>query len=130
MFTMDDAQYASHCREQLRNFAQDTLVRTEHLPKEDSLRELAAAFSELSAGKRDLYLDGPSLVSRLFTTYPDFAPSFPRDLLWFLAGECLHYMPDEEIEAYQQLDEMRAEAAAQGKVLDLRQARASLQRVQ
>ena len=39
-------------------------------------------------------------------------------------------MPDEEIETYQQLDEMRAEAAAQGKVLDLRQARASLQKLQ
>ena len=127
---MDDAQYASHCRELLKQFAGDTIKRTEHLPESDSLRELAAAFGELSDGTRDLYVDGPALVSRLFTTYPDFAPSFPRDLLWFLAGECLHYMPDEEIAAYQQLDEMRAEAAAQGKVLDLRQARASLQQMQ
>ena len=84
----------------------------------------------VAEGERDLYLDGPQLVSRLFTTYPDFAPTFPRDLLWFLAGECLHYMPDEEIAIYQQLDELRAEAAAQGKTLDLRQARASLQQLQ
>lgn len=127
---MDDAQYASHCRAQLKKFAEDMTRRTEHLPESDSLRELAAAFAELGDGDRDLYLDGPSLVSRLFTTYPDFAPTFPRDLLWFLAGECLHFMPDEEIEAYQQLDEMRADAAAQGKVLDLRQARANLQKLQ
>ena len=127
---MDDAQYASHCRGLLKQFAEDMVKRTEHLPESDSLRELAAAFIQLSDGERDLYIDGPSLVSRLFTTYPDFAPTLPRDLLWFLAGECLHYMPDEEIAAYQQLDEMRAEAAAQGKVLDLRQARASLRQVQ
>lgn len=127
---MDDAQYASHCRELLQQFAQDMIKRTEHLPEADSLRELATAFGDLCNGSRDLYLDGPSLVSRLFTTYPDFAPTLPRDLLWFLAGECLHYMPDEEIALHQQLDEMRAEAAAQGKVLDLRQARASLQQLQ
>ncbi len=127
---MDDAQYASHCRQLLEQFAGDMIKRTEHLPESDSLRELAAAFGELCDGSRDLYLDGPALVSRLFTTYPDFAPAFPRDLLWFLAGECLHYMPDEEIETYQQLDELRAEAAASGKVLDLRQARASLQQLQ
>lgn len=127
---MDDAQYASHCRELLKEFSGDMIKRTEHLPESDSFRELATAFAELSHGSRDLYVDGPTLVSRLFTTYPDFAPTLPRDLLWFMAGECLHYMPDEEIAAYQQLDEMRAEAAAHGKVLDLRQARASLQQVQ
>ena len=127
---MDDAQYANYCREQLQDFAATLVKRTEHLPENDSLRELAAAFGQLADGERDLYLDGPQLVSRLFTTYPDFAPTFPRDLLWFLAGECLHYMPDEEIATYQQLDELRADAAAQGKTLDLRQARASLQQLQ
>ena len=83
---MDDAQYASHCRDLLLHFARDMMTRTEHLPEGDSLRELAQAFGELCDGTRDLYLDGPALVSRLFTTYPDFAPTFPRDLLWFLAG--------------------------------------------
>lgn len=127
---MDDNQYANYCREQLRDFARTMVTRTEHLPEDDSLRELSAAFAALASGERDLYGEGPGLVSRLFTTYPDFAPTFPRDLLWFLAGECLHYMPDEEIATYQQLDDMRAEAAAQGKTLDLRQARASLARLQ
>ncbi len=127
---MDDAQYANHCHSLLKEFAETFTARTENLPEDDSLVELCTAFRELSAGERDLYLDGPALVSRLFTTYPDFAPTFPRDLLWFIAGECLHYMPDEEIAAYQQLEEMRLEAASQGKVLDLRQARASLQKLQ
>jgi hypothetical protein len=127
---MDDAHYARHCLEQLQAFADTFNARTAHLPEEDALRELGRAFTELASGSRDLYLEGPALVSRLFTTYPDLAPTFPRDLLWFLAGECLHYMPEAEIQTYQQLDEMRAEAAAQGVVLDLRQARASLQQLQ
>ena len=127
---MDDAQYARYCRDQLQDFAATMTKRTEHLPENDSLRELAVSFAQLADGERDLYLDGTALVSRLFTTYPDFAPSFPRDLLWFLAGECLHYMPDEEIALYQQLDEMRAEASAWGQILDLRQARNSLKQLQ
>ena len=127
---MDDAQYAGYCREQLSEFSDSLVKRTEHLPEDDALRELAAAFAELAQGDRDLYVDGPGLVSRLFTTYPDFAPSFPRDLLWFLAGECLHYMPDEEIAVYQQLDDLRAEAAARGEMLNLRQAKASLKQLQ
>ena len=127
---MDDAQYASHCRALLTDFAQTLVTRTAHLPEADPLRALALAFSQLGSEGNDLYADGQNLVSRLFTAYPDFAPGFPRDLLWFFAGECLHYMPDEEITEYQQLDEMRREAAEQGKTLDLRQARASLKSLQ
>ena len=127
---MDDNQYASYCRDLLSEFASTMHKRLEHLPEGDSIRELSDRFGALSTGELDLYADGPGLVSRLFTTYPDFAPTLPRDLLWFLAGECLHYMPDEEIAAYQQLDELRAEAAAKGEVLDLRQAKASLRQEQ
>lgn len=127
---MDDTQYAAHCREQLQEFARTLQQRTQHLPENDSLRELAASFVALCEDPVDVYADGPALVSRLFTTYPDFAPTFPRELLWFFAGECLHYMPDEEIELFQRLDERRVAAAARGEVLDLREARASLRKLQ
>jgi len=127
---MDDSQYAQHCREALADFRRDFVTRTEHLPVNDPLRDLAAAFSALSEPGSDLYVDGPTLVSRLFVTFPDFAPTFPRELLWFFAGECLHYMPDEEIILFQELDELRAEATAQGKVLNLREAKANLRKLQ
>ncbi len=127
---MNDEQYLSHCRQQLTDFADSLAKRTEHLPPDDSLRELAASFIRLGEQDSDLYADAPALVSRLFTTYPDFAPTFPRDLLWFLGGECLHYMPDEEISLFQQLEEQRSEAAALGETLDLRAARAKLLKLQ
>ena len=127
---MDDASYANYCREQLQRFSDDFITRTGHLPEQDGLRQLAGAFAELAAGSRDLYGDGPALVSRLFTTFPDFAPAFPRDLLWFLAGDCLHFMPDEEIQLFQQLEEQRIAAAAKGERLDLREARAKLLKLQ
>jgi hypothetical protein len=127
---MNDEQYLSMCLKQLETFTSGLVARTGHLPDNDPLRELAARFEDLVRGELGLYRDGPALVSRLFTTYPDFAPSFPRDLLWFFGGDCLHFMPDDEIAVYQQLDDMRAEAAARGETLDIRAARATLQGLQ
>jgi len=127
---MNDEQYLTYCREQLSEFATELLLRTKHLPEKDSLRNLAEAFRSLADGELDLYADGPAQISRLFTTYPDFAPTFPRDLLWFFGGDCLHFMPDPEIAMYQQLEDLRTEACARGETLDLRAARASLRGLQ
>lgn len=127
---MNDEQYLEHCRALLNDFAQTLASRTEHLPQDDALRELAAAFADCAATDTDLYIRGPDLVARLFTTYPDFAPTLPRQLLWFFGGDCLHYMPDEEIEQYQQLEEMRLAAADRGEIFKLRDARAKLLNLQ
>lgn len=56
-----------------------------------------------------LYL-GQDLISQVFHRYPQIAHLVPRDLLWFFGGDCLHFMPDEEIELFQRLDERRYEA--------------------
>lgn len=127
---MNDEQYLQHCHEQLSAFADTLFRRTADLDENDAFRRIAAAFQNLVNGEGDLYVDGPALVSRLFTTYPDFAPTFPRELLWFFGGECLHYMPDEEIQIFQQLDAERHRAAARGEILDLRAARANLLKLQ
>lgn len=127
---MNDDQYLAHCQNLMSSFSRDLEKRTEMLGEEDSLRQLAAAFVALSASPEKIYTQGSDLVARLFTTYPDFAPSFPRDLLWFLGGDCLHFMPDEEIQQHQQLDEMRHEAASRGAQLDFTQARAKLLKLQ
>ena len=127
---MNDEQYLSYCQDLLGEFARDFERRTRSLEDGDSLQDLAAAFLELHDGTRDLYGEGQELVARLFTTYPDFAPTFPRDLLWFLGGECLHFMPDAEIEQHQQLADLRTEAAANGEALDLIAARAKLLKLQ
>ncbi|MBM7059217.1 dehydrogenase [Pseudomonas sp. UL073] len=57
----------------------------------------------------NLYL-GQELISQVFHRYPQIAHLVPRDLLWFFGGDCLHFMPDEEIELFQRLDERRYEA--------------------
>lgn len=128
---MNDPQYLLHCRQLLADFARTLNQRTDAMAETDSLRQLAGAFQRLADDDQsDLYRVGPSLVDRLFTTYPDFAPTLPRELLWFFGGDCLHYMPDDEIALYQQLDELRAAAADRGETLDLRTARAKLLKLQ
>ena len=65
---------------------------------------------------------------RLFSHQPEFAPTFPRSLLWFLGGDCLHVLTDQEIATFQALDEERLEAAERGELYDYRaQATARLQ---
>ena len=123
---MDDQQYTVHCRQVLADYAASLAQRTGQLAEGDHLRELAHGFVTLASDAGDLFGDGPALVMRLLTHYPDFAPDFPRELLWFLGGECLHFMPDEEIAVYQQLDELRAAAATRGEVIDFAEARAKL----
>ncbi|WXL24090.1 PA2817 family protein [Ectopseudomonas mendocina] len=53
---------------------------------------------------------GQDLISQIFQRYPQIAHLVPRDLLWFFGGDCLHFMPDEEIEMYQTLEERRFQA--------------------
>lgn len=127
---MNDEQYLNHCRELLQNFAQEMGQRTEFLAENDPLRELTAEFQAIAEHGADLYAEGPLLVTRLFTHFPDFAPTFPRDLLWFFGSDCLHYMPDEEISGFQELGRLRLAAADRGETLNIRDARAKLLKLQ
>lgn len=74
----------------------------------------------------DLYL-GQDILCQIIARYPQIAHLIPRDLLWYFGGDCLHYMPDEEIAQYQLLDEHRAEAEERGEAFDWEQARQLLQ---
>lgn len=64
---------------------------------------------------------GQDLISQVFQRYPQIAHLVPRDLLWFFGGDCLHFMPDEEIALYQALDERRYEAEQNDEPFDWNQ---------
>ncbi|TFF37180.1 PA2817 family protein [Pseudomonas sp. RIT623] len=53
---------------------------------------------------------GQDLICQVIQRYPQIAHLVPRDLLWFFGGDCLHFMPDEELNLYQTLEERRYEA--------------------
>lgn len=64
---------------------------------------------------------GQDLISQVFHRYPQIAHLVPRDLLWFFGGDCLHFMPDEEIALFQRLDERRFEAEENDEPFDWNQ---------
>lgn len=70
-------------------------------------------FDELVMNLQDVPQErhlGQEMICQVFHRYPQIAHLVPRDLLWFFGGDCLHYMPDEEIELFQRLEERRYEA--------------------
>lgn len=52
------------------------------------------------------YENGQDLMCHLVTHYPQATHLAHRDLFWHFAGECLHYLSDEEIASYQQMEEL------------------------
>ncbi len=66
----------------------------------------------------DLREKGQWLIDRVVMSYDHLLPFLSRDLMWFFGGNCLHYMSDEEIHFYQQLDELRHAAESQNREFD------------
>ncbi|EXF95991.1 dehydrogenase [Pseudomonas fluorescens HK44] len=64
---------------------------------------------------------GQDILCQVITRYPQIAHLVPRDLLWYFAGDCLHYMPDDEIGLYQALEERRYEAEQNDEPFDWNQ---------
>ena len=64
---------------------------------------------------------GQDLMSQVILRYPQVAHLVPRDLLWFFGGDCLHFMPDEELDLYQALEERRHEAELNDEPFDWNQ---------
>lgn len=48
------------------------------------------------------------LLTTLITHYPNLTPAIPRELLWAIGGSCLHYLGDEEIEQFSEIEEQQS----------------------
>lgn len=64
---------------------------------------------------------GQDILTQVIARYPQIAHLIPRDLLWYFAGDCLHYLSDEEIDMYQALEERRYEAEQNDEPFDWNQ---------
>ena len=94
-------------------------------PTEDDLEFLAALTQLQQQSHEPSFLEqGQTLMCRVVGSYPHLMPLLYRDLLWFFGGDCLHFMPDEEIAVFQRLDEQREEAKEQQAPFSYKEARA------
>lgn len=113
--------YLTHHHELLKYVQQLLVALIQELPEPHEHELFVQRFGELVdefAQRHDERYDGQELFGQIFQRYPQLAPQIPRDLLWFFGGECLHFMPDEEIEQFQQLEERRHQALEQGDQFD------------
>ncbi|WOJ95988.1 PA2817 family protein [Congregibacter brevis] len=99
-------------------------------PDGATLVELAQQFDVLAANTSQVMDEGPGLIYRLLTIAPQFAQEFPRDLLWYLGQECLHFMPDDEINLFAELDDQRRAADSSGQEFSWSEARAAAKALQ
>ena len=95
------------------------------LSSEDDQEFLAALARLQQQPQEPGFLEqGQVLMCRVVGSYPHLMPLLYRDLLWFFGGDCLHFMPDEEISVFQRLDEQREEAKQQQLPFSYKEARA------
>lgn len=87
------------------------------------LERFEELIAQLEAGDQDALYRGQEIICQVISRYPQVAHLIPRDLLWYFGGDCLHFMPDEEIAQYQLLDEHMADATARGEEFNWVQAR-------
>lgn len=103
-----------YLRQVLQTLANEDVVPEEH---QEFILRYDELIGQMQQGADDHYL-GQELISQVFQRYPQIAHQVPRDLLWFFAGECLHFMTDDEIANYQLLEERRFAALEKGETFD------------
>lgn len=96
----------------------------EQIPEENHalfMERFDELLTQLPESPEDSLYLGQELICQTIQRYPQISHLIPRDLLWFFAGDCLHYMPDEEIQLFQALDERRYEAEQNDEPFDWNQ---------
>ncbi|MCL6416888.1 hypothetical protein MIB92_14600 [Aestuariirhabdus sp. Z084] len=85
----------------------DSLPEFNENPLTDKLGQL---LPDLEQRDEEALYAAQQLISQLIANFPQLTPLVSRDLLWLLGGDCLHWMPDAEVEQYQQLEELYQDA--------------------
>lgn len=87
--------------------------------EQDFLQKLNALIRDGEQPNADFLFEAQELISRFIRCYPNLVPLMHRELLYFIGGECLHFLGDEELALYQQVDEQLYEAEQAGDSVDI-----------
>lgn len=74
------------------------------MPNNETLDQLKKLLIDFEQSTDSAILDSQQWLAKIFNFYPQLAPIIPRALLWFVGGECLHYLTDEELRAFEEVD--------------------------
>jgi len=91
----------------------------------DDLDELQAQFIQkfdlirsAQAPPEQILAEGQWVIAKIVSDYSGFVGAIPRDLFWYFGGDCLHFLGDEEIRRFQQLDEAYHQAGTSQQSVD------------
>ncbi|AFU98027.1 PA2817 family protein [Simiduia agarivorans] len=115
---LDYLAYHKHLIAQLAQRATELL---ESAPfREEAHSDLSKRLTALVNASPDdaFYTEGQACLCKIIAAWPQLTSSVARDLLWFFGGDCLQFMPDDEIRQFQTLDEARFEAESTGDTPD------------
>ena len=85
----------------------------------DFLEKWDSLIKNIQENTHDYTFDAQEVLSRFIRCYANLVPLIKRELLWFVGGECLHFLGDEEIALYQQLEDHLYELDSQNKSYDI-----------
>lgn len=123
---MHYTQYFTYHVDLLRQFkeniSQDRPYQVDIDELSDNDQQFISTLDKICAAEtysEEMSEQGQWLVGQIVNGYNHLLIAFSRDLLWFFGGSCLHFMPDQEIDFYQQLDELRFAAENQDQPFDM-----------
>ncbi|MCD8523129.1 MAG: hypothetical protein LRY66_11015 [Saccharospirillaceae bacterium] len=85
---------------------------------DEILHQLTQVIDQLKQHTDSGYIQGQDWITHIFNHLPQLSPTIDRDLLWFFGGDCLHFLTDEEINLFQQMDEIEAQHEQEQKPFD------------
>lgn len=85
----------------------------------DFLEKWDLLTQKIQANTHDYSFDAQEVLSRFIRCYANLVPLIKRELLWFVGGECLHFLGDEEIALYQRLEDRLFELDRQNKEYEI-----------
>ncbi|RDL45911.1 hypothetical protein DN730_02345 [Marinomonas piezotolerans] len=113
----------------IENLLQDLNQRiTEHDPfdreilaeeEQDFINKWNALIASAETRSSEFLFDAQELIARFIRCYPNLVPLMRRELLYFVGGECLHFLGDEELAFYQSIDEQLFDLESTGKSVDI-----------
>ncbi len=111
-------ELASYCAKQLP-------FSSEHASETDKeFIETLTLVATTSKANEDYFFAGQNLIARVVANYSHITPLIHRDLFWYFGGDCLHFMSDEEMNLYNEIDEMIYDSEKQGLDADYAEAKA------
>ena len=87
--------------------------------EQDFINKWNALIASAETRSSEFLFDAQELIARFIRCYPNLVPLMRRELLYFVGGECLHFLGDEELAFYQSIDEQLFDLESTGKAVDI-----------